>query len=107
MPHVRCSQCDEQLPTAAHSCRRCARPTGTDRRSDASPSHALAWGSRLLLLLGLAFTIYGMEYGGGLLFSVAFGIIGLALLASFWRARVGVVAAGGLLALLALVQVVT
>ena len=77
-------------------------PVSTDR-----PSLALAWGSRLVLLVGLAFAVYGTEYGGGMLFSVATGVIGVAFVASFWRPRVGVLGAGTLLTLLVLVQVVT
>ncbi len=73
----------------------------------ATPSPALAWGSRLVLLLGLAFAVYGSEYGGGVVFSVATGVILLVLVASFWRPRIGVIGAGSLLGLLVLVQVLT
>ena len=71
------------------------------------PSLALAWGSRVVLLAGLAFAVYGSEYGGGIVFSLASGVIGFALVASFWRPRIGVIGAGALLTLLVLVQVVT
>ena len=71
------------------------------------PSRVLAWTSRLVLLLGFVFAVYGTEYGGGTLFSIAMGVIGVALIASFWRPRIGVIGAGSLLGLLVLVQVVT